>query len=58
MEATLSDHQMLELDESQEGLKVVSRCKRGGVVGEYEQVFRALRGWGRRSLSSQVVLAR
>jgi len=58
MEATLSDHQMLELDESQEGLEIVSRCKRRGVVGEYEQVFRALRGWGRRGISSQMVLAR
>ena len=54
----MSDHQMLELDESQEGLKVVSRCKRRGVVGGYEQVFRVLRGWGRRGISSQMVLAR
>jgi len=30
----------------------------GGVVGEYEQVFRALRGWGQRGISSQMVLAR
>jgi hypothetical protein len=38
MEATLSDHQMLELDESQEGLGVVSKLKCRGEVGKCLQV--------------------